>query len=285
MSEEVEAAVEATAPAETLVTAPAEVAAETNFSALINEDGSFKEGFYQALPDDLGSHSSVQQMKNITDLAKSYQNTKGLVGKKLEEFWTSEDPAVVAKRKEVMGVPDSADGYDVALPEMPEGVPYDETALNEFKGIASELGFNNDQVAKLVEWDAKRAETAFNGISEQVRETTAQAEETLKNDWGTKYDYNLSKVQQATDYLGITDNINELGLGNNTMFLKTVLDKIVPAISNDKLVESAQQDTLATVSDTLTDIETQMMKFDGNPRDPEYLKLVKERTELLGKLS
>jgi len=271
-------------PVEGVVNTPVE-SGTVNFAELINSDGSFKDEFYSALPDDLGSHSSVQQMKNITDLAKSYQNTKGLVGKKLEEFWTSDDPSIMAKRKEVMGVPDSAEGYDIQLPEMPEGVPYDETALNDFKGIASELGITKEQAAKLVEWDAGRATKAFEGISEQVKQTTAQAEESLRKEWGTKYDYNLSKIEQAVDYLGVRDEINNLGLGANPTYLKMILEKIVPAISNDKLVENAQQDNLATLSDSLNDIESKLMKYDGNPRDPEYLAMVKTRTQLLQKLA
>ena len=107
----------------------------------------------------------------------------------------------------------------------------------------------------------------------------------MKNDWGPKYDYNLSKVQQATDYLGITEEINELGLGSSSMFLKTVLDKIVPAISNDKLVESAQQDTLAATEDSLNEVEGWLMKYEGSTRDPEYLAKVKERTALLTRTS
>jgi hypothetical protein len=92
-------------------------------------------------------------------------------------------------------------------------------------------------------------------------------------------------VKQTTDYLGITDKINDLGLGREPEFLKMVIEKLVPAVSNDKLVENSQKETLATVSDSLDDIETKMIKWDGSTRDTEYQSLVKQRTELLKKLS
>jgi hypothetical protein len=258
---------------------------ETDFTKLINPDGSFKDEFYSSLPDDLGSHSSIKQIKNIVDLNKSYVNTKGLVGKKLEEFWTSKDESIAAKRREIMGVPGNAEGYEIDVPELPENVPYSKEALNEFKELASKISLSKEQAKALAEWDTQRAISATEGISKQIESQMQEAESSLRKDWGNKYEYNISKVKQTTDYLGITDKINDLGLGREPEFLKMVIEKLVPAVSNDKLVENSQKETLATVSDSLDDIETKMIKWDGSTRDPEYQSLVKQRTELLKKLS
>jgi hypothetical protein len=258
---------------------------ETDFTKLINPDGSFKDEFYSSLPDDLGSHSSIKQIKNIVDLNKSYVNTKGLVGKKLEEFWTSKDESIAAKRREIMGVPGNAEGYEIDVPELPENVPYSKEALNEFKELASKISLSKEQAKALAEWDTQRAISATEGISKQIESQMQEAESSLRKDWGNKYEYNISKVKQTTDYLGITDKINDLGLGREPEFLKMVIEKLVPAVSNDKLVENSQKETLATVSDSLDDIETKMIKWDGSTRDTEYQSLVKQRTELLKKLS
>jgi hypothetical protein len=258
---------------------------ETDFTKLINPDGSFKDEFYSSLPDDLGSHSSIKQIKNIVDLNKSYVNTKGLVGKKLEEFWTSKDESIAAKRREIMGIPGNAEGYEIDVPELPENVPYSKEALNEFKELASKISLSKEQAKALAEWDTQRAISATEGISKQIESQMQEAESSLRKDWGNKYEYNISKVKQTTDYLGITDKINDLGLGREPEFLKMVIEKLVPAVSNDKLVENSQKETLATVSDSLDDIETKMIKWDGSTRDPEYQSLVKQRTELLKKLS
>jgi hypothetical protein len=258
---------------------------ETDFTKLINPDGSFKDEFYSSLPDDLGSHSSIKQIKNIVDLNKSYVNTKGLVGKKLEEFWTSKDESIAAKRREIMGIPGNAEGYEIDVPELPENVPYSKEALNEFKELASKISLSKEQAKALAEWDTQRAISATEGISKQIESQMQEAESSLRKDWGNKYEYNISKVKQTTDYLGITDKINDLGLGREPEFLKMVIEKLVPAVSNDKLVENSQKETLATVSDSLDDIETKMIKWDGSTRDTEYQSLVKQRTELLKKLS
>lgn len=258
---------------------------ETDFTKLINPDGSFKDEFYSSLPDDLGSHSSIKQIKNIVDLNKSYVNTKGLVGKKLEEFWTSKDESIAAKRREIMGIPGNAEGYEIDVPELPENVPYSKEALNEFKELASKISLSKEQAKALAEWDTQRAISATEGISKQIESQMQEAESSLRKDWGNKYEYNISKVKQTTDYLGITDKINDLGLGREPEFLKMVIEKLVPAVSNDKLVENSQKETLATVSDSLDDLETKMIKWDRSTRDPEYQSLVKQRTELLKKLS
>ena len=284
MSEQTtEPAVEQTTQPE--ATVATQEAATVDYASLINSDGTFKDEFYTSLPDDLGNHSSVKQMKNVVDLAKSYMNTKGLVGKKLEEFWKSDDAAIVAKRNEIMGIPNSADGYEIDMPEVPEGVAYNEAVLNEFKAKAAELGIPAETAKALVAWDLERATKASEGIKEIMDTQVAEASAALKKEWGREYDYKLSKAQQATDYLGITETVNELGLGRNASFLKMVIDKLVPAIDNDKMVESNQKETLATVSDALNELETKMFKYQGSQNEPEYKALMKEREELLKKLS
>jgi hypothetical protein len=184
-----------------------------------------------------------------------------------------------------MGIPGNAEGYEIDVPELPENVPYSKEALNEFKELASKISLSKEQAKALAEWDTQRAISATEGISKQIESQMQEAESSLRKDWGNKYEYNISKVKQTTDYLGITDKINDLGLGREPEFLKMVIEKLVPAVSNDKLVENSQKETLATVSDSLDDIETKMIKWDGSTRDHEYQSLVKQRTELLKKLS
>jgi hypothetical protein len=282
MSEEVVAPV---TPAVAAVAVETPVAPSTDYSTMFGADGSFTEDFYTSLPDDLGSHSSIKQMKNVVDLAKSYQNTKGLVGKKLEEFWTSEDAGIVAKRQEIMGIPKDAAGYEIALPEVPENVPYDTVQVDKFKEFAAENGIPADLAQKLVNWDAERATTAMSGMQDVISQQTQEAEDGLKKEWGPKFDYNVSKVQQATDHLGITETVNSLGLGRSPEFLKMVMEKIVPAISNDALVESQQKDTLATVTDNLNEVDSKIDKYEGSTREPEYQALVKQRLELLQRIT
>jgi len=64
-----------------------------------------------------------------------------------------------------------------------------------------------------------------------------------------------------------------------------VVEKLVPAISNDALVESQQKDTLASVTDNLNEIDSKIDKFDGSTREPEYQALIKQRTELLQRIT
>ncbi len=251
----------------------------------INDDGTFTDEFYSKLPEDLGQHSSVKTIKSIEDLAKSYVNTKSLVGKKFEDYLKSDDPELVAKRNEVMGVPSSVEDYDLKMPEVPEGSPFNEDVLNNFKEKAAELGITKDQAQALLEWDAGRAVNAQENIQQTIEQQTEVAETELKKEWGNKFEYNLAQVERAADYLGVTDDLVEMGLNRNPQLVKSFFEKIVPAISDDKLIESKQSENFATISDNLQDVETKMYSWEGSTRDPEYLTLVKQRTELLGKLA
>lgn len=264
--------------------APAKPANEINYHELINADGTFKDEFYTNLPDDLGSHSSLKQIKNATDLAKSFVSTKSMMGKKAEEFLTSDDPAVIAKRNEILGVPESKDGYTIEIPELPEGTVYNEQRADAFKDIASQAGLTNEQVQKLVEWDIESSSQVQTGMAEMLEQQRQEAEAALKKDWGTQYEYNNDKVKSATDYLGITEDMKAIGLDDSPEFKKMVLDKLVPAISNDKLVE-AQADTVSSSLDSLNDLDDKMDSWTGSTQDPVYQKMVAQRAQLLARVS
>lgn len=254
---------------------------EIDYTTLLDASGQFKEDFYSKLPDDVGSHSSIKSIKNVADLAKAFVNTKSLVGKKAEEFWESEDPEIVAKRKEIMGIPKSAEEYELVRPEIDEKIPFDEMSFNAFASKAAELGLTKAQAQALVDWDAERATGVFENVTAMTEEARQNSESALRKAWGTKYDYNLAKAKQAADFLGITDVLEKTGLGNESDVILAIFDKIIPAISEDKLIEAAKQDNLATMEDSLNEVESKLMSFDGDKNSPEYKKLVKDRTELL----
>jgi len=269
------------------MTPAAPAPASLDLASRINPDGTFKENFLAGLPEDLGKHGSLAKYKSITDLAKGYVNSQALIGKKASDFWKSDDPKVIAERKAIMGIPDSVDGYDLVMPEIPDGVKdvYTDATINDFKTKASEIGLTKDQAKALLEWDAGRATKAFEGVGEQMEVQKQQAAETLKAEWGRKFDENLAKVKKTTDYLGITEVLDSTGLGNEPLILKSILEKIVPAISEDRLIGDGLTQSLATIHDQVRAVDDQLLSFKGNPSSPEYRALVRQKEKLYSQLS
>jgi hypothetical protein len=255
-----------------------------NYNDLINSDGTFKPEFHSKLPEEIGKHSSIQKYTNIVDLVKGTINASSLIGKKGEDFWKSTDPVIVAKRHEIMGVPSDPKDYGLTKPtDIPEDAFYDNEALNEFAVMAKELGLPKETAQKLIDFDAKRYNSATEKIKTATEQYKAQKIDEIKKEWGTKFEYNDAKATQIAEHLGIKDLLLETGLSHEPLVLKALLEKIGPAISEDKLVETAKTDNYATISDGLLELENKMLTTDRG--SAEYSQLVKARTELLMKLS
>jgi hypothetical protein len=285
MSEEVIEPVVQT-PQEPAVQTPEEPTTQTtNYAELLNADGTFKDEFYQKLPDRLGEHGSVKKYKSVVDLIKGNVNAASLIGKKAEDFWKSDDPELVKQRRAIMGVPDSADGYELAIPDMPENTGFTEEEVSGFKTVAAELGLSKEQAQKLVEWQAAQVASGVEQMQAQASATREEAETALKKDWGSKYEYNLGKVKQVADFLGITEVLDRTGLGNEPTLLKALLDRVAPAVSEDKLIETAKADNFATLSDQLDSLDSWMINFTGSPHSPEYRAKLKEKETLLQKMT
>lgn len=256
---------------------------EMSYHNLINADGTFKDDFYTSLPDDLGSHSGLRDIKSVVDLSKSFVNTKAMTGQKMEDMLKSEDAAIIAQRNEILGIPKDKGGYDITIPELPENMVWNEGRADAFKEIASDAKLSNEQVQMLVEWDIACSTGVQEDMTALLEQQKQEGIDALKQEWGSKYEYNESKVKQATDYLGISEDMHALGLDDAPEFKKMVLEKLVPAISNDKLVES-KADDLASNLDTLEELEAKMHAWEGSAQDPQYIAWGKQLQELLSKV-
>jgi len=252
----------------------------------LNDEGKFTQAFRDALPDDLGKHSYFDKYENIEEAVKGAINTQNLVGKKAEEFWISEDPNDVQRRKEIMGVPKDVSGYDIKV-EIPEGANAEmiQGGIEEFKQFAFEQGLSADMVQKIVEFDLQRGSALAEKNDVAQHEAMQEAEKSLRAEWtGNKYEYNVAKAKDALEYLGLGDWVENPAIANDPKFIKDVFEKIVPLTSDDVIVEARQQQSYATVSDSLKDIEGKIYGWQGSTMEPGYRKLVDERTELLKKL-
>ena len=68
----------------------------------VKDDGSFSEGWLDRLPDDLKGHASLKVLPSLTDLAKSYVQTKSMVGKRLEAPGENATPEQLTEWRKVL---------------------------------------------------------------------------------------------------------------------------------------------------------------------------------------
>ena len=138
------------------------------------------------LPDDLKADKSLESFKDVPALAKSYVETKKLVGSKQAPTvpGAAASPEEVAAWRKALGVPDTPEGYTpkqhpiMALPQ------WNKEAQGAFLKLAHEehippktldriLGFYGDFVAA--------------GLKDTDR-MAAEAKGELRSEWGVNYD-------------------------------------------------------------------------------------------------
>ena len=253
---------------------------------ILTSEGKFNEAWREALPDDLGKHSIWSKYDNVTDLVKGAINAQSQVGKKAEDFWLSEDANDIARRREIMNIPNEVDGYEITTGEIPEGTEIDEARISSFTEVAHKLGLTNEQAQAIVDWEIESGTTNLQEIEQAEELSIREAEDALRKEWsGNDYEYNMGKVANVMDYLGLGEFKDDPAIGNNVDFIKAVFENIVPIISEDQIIEEGMEQNFATVSDQLDLLEEEMRNYDGGTSDVAYQNMMKQRLALLEKIS
>tara|TARA_X000001382_G_scaffold22695_1_gene13802 strand:+ start:12696 stop:13541 length:846 start_codon:yes stop_codon:yes gene_type:complete len=268
---------------QTPVEAPVEVTETATQPGILNDEGNFNSDWLQGLPEELGNHSIFQKYTNPVDLAKGAINAQSMVGGKLDDFWSSENENDIAKRKEIMGIPSSIDDYNIDV-ELPEGIEISDDRIAEFKQLAYENGISADAAQALINFDIQKAEQDLSNADKDYNVSLDEAEATLREEWkGDDYEYNLSKVGQAMDFLNLGEFKDDPGIANNTEFIKALFENIVPLIGNDELIQARNDNNFASIQDQLNVIDQQMNNYSGNRAEASYQQLGKQRLALLEK--
>lgn len=132
-----------------------------------------------------------------------------------------------------LGRPESAEGYELPLPEGDDGSFAKQTS--EWMHAA---GLSKQQAQSLATaWNSHQAaqKAAQNEANEKYQIECIAA---VKKEWGANFDANLSQAKAALATFapeGFMDYLNQTGQANNPMVLN-MLQKIGSAISEEKLI-------------------------------------------------
>jgi len=162
---------------------------------------------YEGLNESFKSHSSLEQLlgHEKVPIPKGEGDTEG---------W--------ARFSKAMGIPDVAEGYGLADPELPEG----------FEGLKGEMVKDKSQFAEMCHgfkltpnqtkglWDAhvKSQVEDYSNFQEETKQIMAKTVNQLRGEWGDAYDGNIHLGQMV---------INKFSGGNKELenFLTTSLSK------------------------------------------------------------
>lgn len=180
----------------------------------VKDDGTFSEGWLDRLPDGLKGNAALQVMPSLADLAKSYIETKSMVGKKLEAPGEGATPEQLAAWRKVNGTPDTPEGYlGDAKTLRPDSVPeelWDAENEKGFLAIAHKHHLNSAAVKDILGY---YGQSMTKGLEQnKAAETAHLAGETtkLKQAWGNEFDLNLGHAAKAAKVAGLDPETNPI---------------------------------------------------------------------------
>ena len=193
--------------------------------------------FKEALAPEYKNNPALADIKDLNSLAKSYVSAQQMIGAdKIVIPRSDATPEEWGAVYDKLGRPSTVDGYDLGQVEFPEGFPRDEKAETFIKQLFHKAGVNSQQAQTLYkEFTAHQIEQ-FQGIMTE-RQTRAEAAiNSLKKEWGGKYDAEVSVAKQAVAAFGgeaLKQFFNETGLGDHPTLIKA-FNNIGKALAEDK---------------------------------------------------
>ncbi len=233
------------------------------------------------LADEFKEVKSLQNFKDVNDLAKSYLNLNGLLGKKINE-WAKEDIQGFLGK---MGRPEKAEDYII-----PEEL---ERTSGDFKNLAHKAGLSQEQIKALADEVILNNRAQAEVATKLMNENKAKAEEELKKTFGDAYEKRIKIAERTIKELGgdqLLNAINESGLGANADVIKAFSKIGVDFLQADRVVHSDKSSSFGiTPSEAQTIIDQRMkdpeFRASYHTRShPNHAIAVKEMSELFEKL-
>jgi hypothetical protein len=251
-------------------------------SGPVNQDGSFSENWTEGLPEDLRGEQSLAAFQDLPSLAKSFVNTKKLVGANTVKL--PGEAATDDERRQfytALGCPEKPEDYEIARAELPEGQKWDEEAEGRFRQVAHGIGLNKSQVAKVMEYYNNEIVTAAQKQESDFAESLQKGMNALKGKLGGEYAAKRELAMRAISTFAEHDEIKE-ALTNDIdrdPRIATLFINIGEAISEDVL-RGAQPSgfTPTEAQEKLTELMASKAYLDE--KDPQHKAIVQRVFEL-----
>jgi len=155
--------------------------------------------FYSGLSDEYQKDPTFEKFKNadFDTIAKTLVNQEKLVGREKIARPKADDPDDVARFYRELGVPESADKYELDAPsEWASEIGYKQDV---FKNIAHEAHLTPEQ-AKLVEQGyLKDAQATMQRYEAQQKEARGKAEQALRSELGEDFEPKMTTAEMVAD--------------------------------------------------------------------------------------
>jgi hypothetical protein len=183
--------------------------------------------FRSALPQELATHKSLSDIKDIEGLAKSYVHAQELVGKSRLPMPSPEAPPAewdkfYASIGRPSGSAENGFGYSFDGVEIPEGVVKDENMENYFRAKMHERGLTQSQAQGLYKDQVEFVAMLDKQNKENITKRDAEWDKETRQMFGLAHDEMIAKGKAIIQEFGdqaVLDIINQSRIGNNPAFI------------------------------------------------------------------
>ena len=188
-------------------------------------------------------------------------------------------PEEIAAFRKAIGVPDSADGYDIKAPDnLPPGLGWDDNAVKAFKSFAHEQGLTGKQAAAAVAYHTKMVQDQ---VAAAIAAHNAEADKTeakLKTEFGSEYEHKIQQANNALRVFGLSDALGRAGLLADESVIRAMI-KIGASFAESKL--KGGDTPPASAQERYDALVKNQKSAYYNEADPNHQQAVHEVTELL----
>lgn len=239
--------------------------------------------FLESLPEELRTHPSLKDYKDVGALAKSHvelQKTLGDRPKSWSDLAAPTDAEGRGRAYTSLGRPESPDGYSL---------PSDGVGVAEFRKAAHESNLTGEQAEVLfgkIAADGKTALDARNAkFAEDMKAQGEKTAEAYKTKWGDKHESEMALVTKAMEKHIPSEALEELrSLGlDNEPWMIDLLNQVGHAMTEDTMFGnmdggSTSADSLETAAKKRLEMQTnpETQKILGDHMHPDFDRVAKE---------
>ncbi|MEO3429730.1 hypothetical protein AAFN88_12770 [Pelagibius sp. CAU 1746] len=153
-----------------------------------------------------GLRRVAEKFTSPAEVVKSYAALQSRLGRSVVKPGPDAGPEELAAYRRQLGVPESSEGYQVSLPEdLPEQLhadPAGEALQRDFLQTMHEAGASNEVVQRALDWYYGNVTQSLTHQAQSAAERRAEAEASLRREWGGDHERNLTFAQRAVQSFG-----------------------------------------------------------------------------------
>ena len=183
----------------------------------------------------INTETVTEEAAKTSETTESTDDAQTLIGGSSEDEKIESE--VIPEAEKVEAKTEEYKELDMAAFKMPEGVAFDESFAEDFKGIAKELNLDQDKAQKLVDLQTKYNESHAAKVDANFKSQVKTWGEETKAELGANYKQELVKVAKAINTFGTPELrtlLNDTGLGNHKEVVKFFLN-VGAKVSEDKM--------------------------------------------------